>query len=140
MDHPLAQPYIPDWMKSDFNVMSLQELTNLVRWEGLPVEIFGSCKSKDDYVNALKIYINDSLHDQQIRKQKIIDNEIAYQTKMIEHRRLRDEHRAKKISIVKKIRKLKRQQDKTIADYQTLCQLYEDLFDLSTVPADKYKF
>jgi hypothetical protein len=140
MDHPLAQPYIPQWMKSDFNSMSLQELTNLVRWEGLPVEIFGSCKSKDDYVNALKIYINDSLHDQQIRKQKIIDYEIAYQTKMIEHRRLRDEHRAKKIAVVKKIRKLKRQQNKTIADYQTLCQLYEDLFALSTVPADKYKF
>ena len=137
MDHPLAQPYIPQWMKSDFNSMSLQQLKDIVRYEGLPID---GCKSKEDYITALKIYINHTLHDQQLRKQRIIDGEIAHQTQLIEHRRLRDEHRAKKIGVVKKIRKLKKQQDKTITDYQTLCQLYEDLFKLSIVPADRYKF
>lgn len=82
MDHPLAQPYIPSWMKQDFGAMSIEELRDLHKWEGLPQDIFATCRTKQDHVEALKAYVNRTLLEQQQRKQQIIDQETEWRVQM----------------------------------------------------------
>ena len=136
----MDQPYIPSYMKLNYNEMSRQQLIDLIRWEALPVERFSTCLNKDDYIVALKKYVNEELEKQRIRKEGIIDNQkvLADQTEARMHHRT--ENRTAKQDILCKIKELKRKDEKTVEDYDVLCGLYEALFDLSVVPADRYNF
>lgn len=135
----MEQPYIPPYMKKDFTAMSLGQLIDLVHWECLPHEYFSECKTKEDYVTTLKRYINITLNEQRIRKEGIIDRQKELEKELEEREERRKVNKSKKKTVLRK-RELKRLESKTVADYELLCQLYEELFSLSSVPADRYTF